>query len=67
MAKHQSRPQVTGLKPGQAANVSGQYQTVGPRGGKGPEITAVKGHSMPPGSAPGVTYDLVDKTKHARG
>ena len=34
----------SGLKPGQPAPKSGQYEQVGPKGGKtGHEITAVKG------------------------
>ena len=52
------------IKPGQAAPASGQYQRIGPRGGKGAEITAVKGKSMPPGDKRGSTYLLVDPTKH---
>jgi hypothetical protein len=52
------------VKPGQAAPASGQYQRIGPRGGKGVEITAVKGKPMPPGEKPGSTYLLVDPTKH---
>lgn len=43
MAKKKS-----GLKPGQNAPASGQYRQVGPRGGKGPEVTAVKGKPLPP-------------------
>ena len=36
----------SGLKPGQKAPVSGQFQRIGPRGGKGPEVTAVKGQAV---------------------
>lgn len=54
----------TGLKPGQDTPVSGQYQERGPRGGRGPEITAVKGKPLPPTSTKNSTYDLVDETKH---
>jgi hypothetical protein len=54
----------TGLRPGQDAPVSGQYQKIGPKGGKGPEVTAVKGKPLPPTPTPGSTYKLVDKTKH---
>jgi hypothetical protein len=32
----------SGLKPGQHATLSGQYQIIGPRGGKGPEVTSVR-------------------------
>jgi len=60
-----SRP--NGLKPGQAAPRSGQYQQIGPRGGRGPEVTSVKGEPLPPTSLPGSTYTLVDPTKHKSG
>lgn len=54
----------SGLKPGQFTPTSGQYQQIGPRGGKGPEITAVQGKPLPPTDKPGSTYNLVDATKH---
>lgn len=52
------------LTPGTPAPVSGQYVKVGPRGGKGDEITAVKGEPLPPTPKAGTTFELVDKTKH---
>lgn len=52
------------VKPGQPAPQSGQYQKIGPRGAKGPEVTAVKGKPMPPTDKPGSTFRLVDPTKH---
>jgi hypothetical protein len=55
-----------GLRPGEKTPVSGQYQELGPRGGKGPEVTMPKGHTLPPTSKTGATYKLVDKTKHSR-
>jgi hypothetical protein len=55
----------SGLKPGQTAPASGQYQKVGPRGGRGPEVTSVKGEPLPPTPAKGTTYTLVDRTKHS--
>jgi hypothetical protein len=54
----------SGLKPGQTAPASGQYQKIGPRGGKGPEVTSVKGEPLPPTPTKGSTYKLVDRTKH---
>lgn len=36
-----------GLKPGTKAPKSGQYQVIGPRGGKGNKVTSVKGESLP--------------------
>lgn len=57
----------SGLKPGQPAPKSGQYQQVGPRGGRGPEVTSVKGEPLPPTPTPGSTYDLVDPTKNKSG
>jgi hypothetical protein len=52
------------FKPGTPAPKSGQYQTIGPRGGKGNEITAVEGKPLPPTQTPGSTFKLVDPTKH---
>jgi len=56
-----------GLKPGQTAPNSGQYQEVGPRGGKGREVTTTKGEPLPPTTKPGSTYTLVDPTKNKAG
>lgn len=57
-----------GLKPGQPAPNSGQYGVRGPRGGaSGTEVTAVKGEPLPPTPKPGMTYDLVDRTKNQSG
>lgn len=55
------------LKPGQTAPASGQYQVIGPKGGKGPEVTVPKGHQLPPTPAAGSTYTLVDPTKNNSG
>ena len=55
-----------GLRPGQTTPVSGQYQQIGPRGGKGNEITAVEGKPLPPAAQPGGTFKLVDETKHKK-
>ena len=56
-----------GLKPGQKAPRSGQYEKVGPRGGKGNEVTVVKGEPLPPTDKKGTTYELVDATKNKSG
>jgi hypothetical protein len=53
----------SGFKPGQTAPKSGQYQIQGPRGGKGPERTVVRGEPLPPTPSRGSTYTLVDPTK----
>ena len=55
------------LKPGQKAPQSGQYQKVGPRGGKGDEVTVTKGEPLPPAPSKGTTYNLVDPTKNKSG
>jgi hypothetical protein len=55
------------LKPGTPAPKSGQYETIGPRGGKGNEITSTKGHPLPPTPKPNSTYVLVDPTKNGSG
>lgn len=53
------------LKPGQQVPKSGQYERIGPRGGKtGEEVTGVRGKILPPTPKPGSTYKLVDATKH---
>lgn len=52
-----------GLRPGQSAPRSGQYQINGPRGGQGPERTVVRGEPLPPTPSRGSTYTLVDPTK----
>ncbi len=54
---------VSGLRPGQKARVSGQYEVIGPRGGHGPERTVVKGEPLPPTPTKGSTFTLVDPTK----
>lgn len=55
------------MKPGQSAPVSGQYQQVGPKGGKGKEVTVVKGEPLPPTPKPGMGYKVVDPTKNKSG
>lgn len=56
------------LKPGTPAPNSGQYEQVGPRGGKtGHEITSTRGNSLPPTSKAGQGYVLVDRTKNGAG
>lgn len=52
------------FKPGEKAPASGQYQIIGPRGGKGPERTVVRREPLPPTPIPGSRYRLVDPTKH---
>lgn len=54
----------SGFKPGQKAPRSGQYQQIGPRGGKGAERTVTKNEPLPPTDKKGSTYTLVDPTKH---
>lgn len=55
------------MKPGQKAPKSGQYQQIGPRGGRGKEVTVVKGEPLPPTPGKGMTYQLVDPTKNKAG
>jgi hypothetical protein len=55
-------------KPGSKAPYSGQYEIVGPRGGRtGEERTIVKREPMPPTPKPGQSYKLVDRTKNKSG
>jgi hypothetical protein len=56
------------LKPGEKAPASGQYEIVGPRGGRtGEERTAVKGEPLPPTPDPGQGYRIADRTKNKSG
>lgn len=53
------------LKPGERVFYSGQYEVIGPRGGRtGHEVTLVKGEPAPPTQKAGCKMVLVDKTKH---
>jgi len=55
-------------KPGTKTPKSGQYEIVGPRGGKtGKEITSTKNNPMPPTPKPGQGFKLVDPTKNKSG
>lgn len=54
------------LTPGTITPVSGQYQKIGPRGGKGSEVTSTAGNPLPPTQKAGSTYNLVDATKHKK-
>lgn len=56
-----------GLRPGESAPSSGQYQQIGPRGGSGKEVTVVKGEPLPPTPKAGMAYRLVDPTKNKSG
>jgi hypothetical protein len=52
-------------KPGEKAPRSGQYEIIGPRGGRtGKERTVVKDEPMPPTPKKGQEYEIVDPTKH---
>ncbi|MBX4259719.1 hypothetical protein KTC96_24655 (plasmid) [Clostridium estertheticum] len=56
------------IKSGNPTPKSGQYEVVGPRGGKtNAEITSTKGHPLPPTPKKGQAYVLVDPTKHKSG
>ena len=55
------------LRPGNETPQSGQYEVVGPRGGRtGNEVTSVEGKPLPPTPNAGQGYILVDPTKHRR-
>ena len=56
------------LKSGSRAQRSGQYEIVGPRGGRtGKERTVTKGEPLPPTPESGQSYVLVDPTKNKSG
>lgn len=53
------------FSPGQKADESGQYEIIGPRGGRtGKERTVTQGEPLPPTPKADQQYVLVDKTKH---
>lgn len=55
-------------KPGDKASRSGQYEIVGPRGGRtGQERTVTRGEPLPPTPGKGQGYILVDPTKNGSG
>jgi hypothetical protein len=55
------------FKSGQEAPKSGQYEIVGPRGGRtGEERTVTKGESLPPTPEKNMGFILVDETKHGK-
>ena len=55
------------FKPGEKAPRSGQYELVGPRGGKtGLERTVTRGEPLPPSESKGQKFRLADPTKHRR-
>jgi len=56
------------LTPGTKAPASGQYEIVGPRGGRtGVERTVVRGEPLPPTPNPHETYRMADRTNNASG
>lgn len=56
------------LKPGDTAPASGQYEIVGPRGGRtGEERTLTQGRRLPPTPGPGQGYRIADRTKNKAG
>ena len=62
MAKHE------GVRPGEKAPASGQYEERGPRGGKtGHEVTVSRGEKMPPTKGPGGSFNLVDPSRNKSG
>jgi hypothetical protein len=54
--------------PGERAQRSGQYESLGPRGGHtGEERMVSKGERLPPTPKPGQSYWLADPTKNKSG
>ena len=52
-------------KLGEIAPRSGQYENIGPRGGRtGDERTVTRGEPLPPTPKSGQGYKIVDLTKH---
>jgi len=56
------------LPPGSRAPASGQYEIVGPRGGRtGEERTVVRNEPLPPTPKRGQTYRIADRTNNGAG
>lgn len=56
------------LKPGEKPPLSGQYEIIGPRGGRtGEERTIVKREPLPPTPKPGQGYRPVDPARNKSG
>lgn len=56
------------MKPGNRAPASGQYEIVGPRGGRtGEERTVVRGETLPPTPKPNQTYQIIDRSRNNAG
>jgi hypothetical protein len=54
-------------KSGEIAEISGQYEIVGPRGVRtGKEVTVTKNEPLPPTPKPKQGFILIDKTKHVQ-
>ena len=51
-------------RPGQKADISGQYEIVRKGKGTGVERTVTRGEPLPPTPKPSDRYRLVDRTKH---
>ena len=55
-------------KPGEKAPASGQYEIIGPRGGRtGKERTVVRGEILPPTPSRGQQYRIADRTRNRAG
>ena len=55
------------LRPGAEVPRSGQYEKITAAGRPtGDEVTATRGKRLPPTPKPGMTYRLVDATRHKR-
>jgi hypothetical protein len=55
-------------RPGETAPLSGQYEIVGPKGGRtGEERTVVRGEPLPPTPKPGQSFIIIDPTKNKSG
>jgi hypothetical protein len=63
MSKLGKKGEITTLKPGRKAPVSGEYEIVGPRGGRtGQERTVVRGKPLPPMPKSGQSYIIRSKS-----
>jgi hypothetical protein len=65
--QEENREQEQGFEAGTDGPAVGSVRAGWAEGGKGKEVTVVKGEPLPPSPEPGMTYDLTDPTKNKSG
>jgi hypothetical protein len=58
---------ISNLTSGTPAPRSGEYTIIGPRGGRGAEVTVPRNHPLPPTPKPNSTYTLTRPARNGAG